>query len=122
MPWYSTQGMGQLNNFSEFLRIHWWVSIKDALIVMALYALAAIALRNWYWGRHFTGRRLGILLPLAFVWAAALEYYHVHIAYSWSYMSTMPLIPLLNVGLWPILQMLIIPPVAIWLVRKNLLH
>lgn len=122
MPWYSPQGMGQISNMPEFLRTHWWVSAKDALIVVALYALTATVLRNWYWGRHFNGRRLGILLPLAFVWATALEYYHVHIAHSWAYLPIMPLIPLLDIGLWPILQMLVIPPTAIWLTRKNLLH
>lgn len=121
MIFYSPIGMGgDFRDLGFFIRAHWLVSLKDALIILGLYILVALVLKNWHWGRHFTRRRIVLLWGIALVWAAALEYYHVHIVRDWSYLASMPLIPIINIGLWPVLQMLILPVAAIWLTRRNL--
>jgi hypothetical protein len=38
----------------------------------------------------------------------------------WSYSELMPVLPILGVGLVPILQWLILPPAIVWLVRRQL--
>jgi amino acid transporter len=40
--------------------------------------------------------------------------------HRWSYAAAMPIIPLLHVGLSPILQMMLLTPLAIWLTRVAL--
>lgn len=121
MPFYGPMGMGgDFRDLGFFIRAHWLVSLKDAFIFLCLYILTALILKNWHWGRHFTKRRLAILWGLSFVWAIVLEYYHVQIVHDWSYVVSMPLIPIINIGLWPVLQMLILPMVAIWLTRRDL--
>lgn len=120
MSFYAGVGMGQIGEYNLFLKTHWWVSLKDALIVLGLYVIVALLLRNWHWGRHFTKKRLGILFILSFLWATGLEYYHVNIHHDWAYLPNMPLLPLIDVGLWPVLQMIIVPVVAVWLTRKDL--
>ena len=38
----------------------------------------------------------------------------------WAYAERMPVIPLLEVGLSPLLQWIVVPPLIVWLVRRQL--
>ena len=44
MVFYSEIGMGIRSDYLEFLRIHWEVTLKDALMVVAVYLLIGILL------------------------------------------------------------------------------
>ena len=58
---------------------------------------------------------VGILLTLGF------EYYYTNISLRWTYADLMPLVPLFGIGLSPLLQWRIIPPLVVWLARRYLL-
>ena len=120
MYFFTGMGMGQIEYYNLFLKTHWLVSLKDAAMVLVLYVVIGLILRNWHWGRHFTKKRLGLLFILGFLWAVGIEYYHVNIHHDWAYAANMPLLPLLKVGLLPVLQMITLPAVAIWLAKKDL--
>jgi len=45
---------------------------------------------------------------------------HVYIRKLWAYSPLMPVIPYLNVGLVPILQWIILPPIVIFITRQQL--
>lgn len=60
----------------------------------------------------FTG--FGILVTIAF------ELLATHVWDRWSYSAAMPVIPLLEVGLLPLLQWTVLPPLVIWLVHRQL--
>ena len=120
MSFYSGMGMGQIGDYNLFLKTHWLVSLKDAVMVLVLYVIVALILRNWHWGRHFTKKRLGALFILGFLWSVGIEYYHVNVHHDWTYAANMPLLPLLGVGLWPVLQMILVPVAAVWLTRRDL--
>lgn len=120
MPYFSDMGWGQHADLSLFIRTHWIVSLKDAAMIVTLYLLVGLVLSNWYWGRHFYKKRIGLILALGFFWSVIIEYYHVILRNDWGYLASMPLLPVLNVGLLPVLQMLILPLLAIYLSRKNL--
>jgi len=98
-----------------------WYSLRDGLMIVVLYLAVGSVLRNWRWGRRFNSRRLILLWVLGAVWAIALEYFSLD-ASRWTYSVEMPLLPFLNVGLWPVLQMLILPTVAIILTRRQLVE
>lgn len=117
MPLYAEMGMGLRSDYLEFLRIHWEVTTKDALMVIAVFLLIAIILRSWHWVRGWNNGwiMLWIALPL---WQGVIEYYSVYVFNRWAYAETMPLI--LGIGVSPILQMLILPSVAILLSRHLL--
>ena len=114
MPLYGEIGMGLRDNYLEFLKIHWAVSLKDALMVVAVFLAIGFLLRNWQWAKSFNHGwvMLWVSLPL---WQAVVEYYSVYLYSRWTYMEAMPLI--LGIGLSPILQMLILPSLAILLSR-----
>ena len=112
MPFYQSAAMSQT--------AHWIISLKDAGMTVALYVAVALILRNSFWGRHTSRRGLVPLMGLGFLWAVVLEYYHVRVAGSWAYAAAMPLLPGLRVGLWPVLQMMVLPMIALFLARKHL--
>lgn len=113
LPLYSEMGLGT-RDYVEALKIHWDVTVKDALMVVAVFLAIGFLLRNWQWVKSFNRGwvMLWITLPL---WQAVVEYYSVYLYHRWAYAEAMPLI--LGIGLSPILQMLILPSLAILLSR-----
>ena len=49
------------------------------------------------------------------------EWLNVHLFRSWGYDEAMPLIPWLHLGLTPLLQWVIVPPVVLLMVRHYLI-
>jgi hypothetical protein len=60
----------------------------------------------------FVGIGLGI--------ATALEWMAIHDQARWAYGTSMPMVPVLRVGLAPVLQWVIAPPVGVWFVKRQL--
>jgi hypothetical protein len=86
-------------------------SLGDVVIALALFALAGIVLRRTDWpaSRPWTGGVIVVLGALAFT--AWSEWYNVYRAGNWSYTASMPTI--FGVGLSPLLQWLILPPLIV---------
>ena len=63
--------------------------------------------------------RLPVLLSSAFLGAlAAVSIERLELARgSWSYSEAMPVVPVVGIGLWPLLQLTLLVPVAIGLAR-----
>ena len=126
MPLYNEMGMGIHSDYLEFLRIHWEVSLKDALMVVVVYLVIGFLIRNCLptgdvpkgqqWVKSFNRGwvMLWVALP---IWQAIVEYHAVYLTHRWAYAESMPL--LLGIGLSPILQMLILPSLAILLSRHT---
>jgi hypothetical protein len=64
---------------------------------------------------------LGGFVLVGIIFTIISERVNVHVLRSWTYNQSMPLIPLLEVGLTPLLQWMMIPPLIILLVRHHLL-
>lgn len=94
-------------------------SMGDVAIALAAFALAGIALRqaNWPVFRPWTGGAIVIIGAMAYT--AWSEWYNVYQSGSWGYTASMPMI--FGIGLSPLLQWLILPPLltiayrALWL-------
>ncbi len=119
MGFYSTLGMGDISDYRNFVLIHWQVSLKDALMVALVYLMIGMIMRNWEWPGRFNFGWAILLVSLP-AWQAIVEYYSVHIYGRWGYAESMPLIS--GIGLLPILQMLILPSLAILLARGSFLN
>jgi amino acid transporter len=86
-------------------------SLGDVLIALAMFALSGMVLRraDWPASRPWTGSAIAVIGALAYT--AWSEWYNVYRAGSWSYTASMPLI--FGIGLSPLLQWLILPPVLV---------
>lgn len=83
-------------------------TLGDIAIALTLFALAGIALRqaDWPVSSPWAGGAIVTVGAVAFtVWS---EWYNVYQIGSWGYTTRMPLI--LGIGLSPLLQWLILPP------------
>ena len=119
MPLYSFSGV-TTSGYAEFIKLHWITAAKDGLIVVALYLLVGILVRNVSWGKRFSYRRFIFLISLGLLWAVGIEYHAVFSAHRWAYSAAMPLLPVVKVGVSPVVQMIIVPLLSILLVRKQL--
>lgn len=61
-----------------------------------------------------------LMLGIGFILALGIELIAVHVLYRWGYAANMPLVPELRVGLVPLAQMLVLPPIAFGLTARAL--
>lgn len=88
------------------------VAIGTLALLIALVATRARAVEAWRW------QRVALLLVVPAVGYTALsEWINTVARGSWTYTALMPVIDLggVEIGLSPLLQWLVIPPVALWL-------
>lgn len=95
-------------------------TLGDAVIMLMAYWGVALRAGRYWLAKHrlvhlavFVGIGITItiaieMLALAGVWMD-----------GWSYAETMVTLPLLGVGVTPILQWLILPPIALWFSRRQ---
>ena len=86
-------------------------SLGDVLIALAMFALASLVLRraDWPASRPWTGGLIVVFGAMAYT--ASSEWYNVYRAGNWAYTASMPTI--FGIGVSPLLQWLILPPVLV---------
>ncbi len=86
----------------------------DALWTLALW-LASAGVTARADGRRW---RFGVVAAFGFVTAVVVE--RVALAQGrWTYNDLMPVVPIVDVGLWPVAQMTLLPMFATWLVTRR---
>ena len=89
-------------------------ALGDVVILLGIYAGTALAAADPIWSLRGKWNHYAITMVLGVGAAALIE--HSAIANGrWTYNSTMPLVPFLEAGLWPLLQMTILPPLTIFM-------
>ena len=86
-------------------------SLGDGGIVLALYAAGATVFRRLDWFRRpgFVG--YAVMLAMGVILAAAFEVTALHSG-RWAYKASMPRLPMAaGLGLLPMLQMIMLPPI-----------
>lgn len=103
--------------------LYGWIhcTLGDVLLTLLSFWFISMMSRNRRWFLSLNRLNFIGLMTIGVVGTVISERVNVHILKSWAYNQSMPIIPWLNVGLTPILQWVIIPPVAILLVRHHLL-
>lgn len=93
-------------------------SFRDLAPFLIGYHLVALLLKNWLWIYSRTDwKRIGLFTFFAFIYTVASELYHVHVLKSWSFKASMPIVPVLEIGLTPFLQNLILAPIGVMILR-----
>lgn len=90
------------------------VAIGTLALLIALIATRARAVETWRW------RQVALFLAIPAVGYTALsEWINTIARGSWAYSALMPVVNLggFEIGLSPLAQWLVIPPVALWLAR-----
>lgn len=100
----------------NFLMCLWATATGDMLFMLTLFLTVALIHRNIWWvcdrasyshpATWFVPIIVGVLLAVSF------ELWAVHATNRWVY-GSMPIIPVVKIGLTPVLQMIVIPPLVI---------
>jgi hypothetical protein len=86
-------------------------TLGDVAIALAMFALASVVLwrTDWPASRPWMGGAIVTIGAMAF--AAGSEWYNVYRVGNWGYTASMPMI--FGIGLSPLMQWLILPPVMV---------
>ena len=83
-------------------------ALADTIMVLLLYILFVFVYKNAFWIEQKNWVKIFVVMLTGAVGAVFSEKRHLLIG-SWSYDQSMPIIPLVNVGLSPVLQFLLLP-------------
>ena len=89
-------------------------SLGDGFLTVLVWAVGALVFGRAGWVGPTRWRGWLLLLGLAVVVAMGTEVVLVHGLQRWGYGASMPLLPVLQVGLWPVVQMLLVTPPVLW--------
>ena len=91
-------------------------AVGDVGVILAICAAGALASGDLGWGLRGMWNVYATAALLGLVCATLVE--HAALAAGrWSYTERMPVVPVLAAGLWPLLQMTLLPPLTIWIVQ-----
>ena len=106
----------------EAVKVCSGAAVGDAVIALTAYGAVALTTRDRAWivlrlrSRTMAFTACGLAIT-AVIERLALDGVWIH---GWSYSALMPVAPGIGVGLSPLLQWFVLPPLVIWLVRRQL--
>lgn len=99
-------------------------SLGDGVMVLIMTATGRVILGRWDWFEQPGASGYIVMLATGLVLAVLVETVALQLLGRWQYTENMPIVPGLGIGVVPIAQMVILPPVifrtaALWLSRKR---
>ncbi|MBR9910274.1 MAG: hypothetical protein GYB33_07975 [Gammaproteobacteria bacterium] len=116
MPYY--EGLKTLD-YMSVVRTCTQASLGDGVISIVAYWSAALIARSRNWIHAMTVAPAITYLAAGLVITIGMEWLATDVWDRWRYAPNMPELPLLGTGLLPILQWLILPPLILWVVRRQ---
>lgn len=117
VPWF--EGMAEASHGSVV-----WSCTRatggDILILLAGFWLASMVRGNRQWVLLGERKPAAMLVVTALLVTIVLERLATGPLERWTYADAMPIVPLLQVGMSPLLQWLLVPPLLLWLTRRHL--
>jgi hypothetical protein len=105
-------------NTIVWFRLH--CTFGDVMIALGSFWLVALIFKNRFW--FLKPSRVNIFLFILFGVSYAIfgEIKNVSIKDLWGYSDLMPVIPYIGVGIVPLVQWIVIPPLIIFFVKRQL--
>lgn len=116
MPLYDLWSTGSVNEI-VFAAVH--CTGGDILIALCALIGALILTQNDEWPTLQKRSTIVITIALGFAYTAFSEWLNIEVRSTWAYSDLMPVIPVINMGLSPALQWLIIPLLAFRAASKS---
>ena len=88
----------------------------DVGISLLCFGVAALATRDFAWPVQRPWFGLGAALLVGLAWTVHSEWQNVYVRGAWAYAPSMPMV--LGIGLLPLLQWLLLPPLVIVMLRR----
>lgn len=104
-------------SFGQHLPICFWGTIGDVVFTLAVYLGIGLLKDDFGWIASLSGKDIATIAVIGFFWAIGIEW-RALLFERWSYTNAMPIIPYLEVGLTPVLQMFLLLPLSFYLTSK----
>jgi hypothetical protein len=95
-------------------------TLGDVVIVLVAFGSVAVVARSRNWVLRPTVRQGVGFVAAGVVVTIIMEGLATRVLHRWAYAEAMPVLPILGVGLSPLLQWLLLPPLVLWFVRRQL--
>lgn len=141
LPEFNIFIFGVLLNFPwEFLQVpffrglaeagHWnailtctRATLGDGLIMLIAFWATAAIWRDRWWFMRASVRHIAVFAGVGLIITILLEQLatrSTHADWGWRYSDLMPVVPGLGIGLTPLLQWVLLPPLVVWFSRRQL--
>ncbi len=115
LPLYTIWTTGSLRE-QAFAVLH--CTAGDVLIALSALAVALITVGTKTWPAEHHRPVLLVTLIIGVAYTIFSEWLNIVVRASWAYSPVMPVVPFINTGLSPLLQWIVIPVVAFYVVRR----
>ena len=93
-------------------------TLGDAAITLVAYGVVATFTKRVDWLLWVRRRDLAVFIRAGLMLTASIELVSVYALDRWAYDDSMPLVA--GIGLVPLLQWLVLPPLGLWLAQRHL--
>tara|TARA_R110002110_G_scaffold12718_3_gene60868 strand:+ start:27530 stop:28072 length:543 start_codon:yes stop_codon:yes gene_type:complete len=132
-------GFGFLTHFAwEMFQIPWFTGMAEAphgsvvwlctratggdvMILLVSFWLSSVICGHRQWLINGDRKPVVILVVTAMAITIFFEWLATGPLDRWEYADSMPIVPVIGVGLAPLLQWLVLPPLIVWLTRRHML-
>lgn len=94
-------------------------AVGDGAIMAIAYRVAALFARDRDWVLAPRLKPLAVFLLVGIIATLIIEFIALRASWGWSYSAALPRLPILGAGLAPLLQWLVLPPLVLWFVRRQ---
>jgi hypothetical protein len=91
----------------------------DILIALSALTIALVLLGTNRWPVYGYKRVASVSIVIGFGYMLFSEWLNIEIRETWAYRETMPVIPVIDAGLSPIAQWIVLPTAAFWWARQS---
>lgn len=95
-------------------------TVGDVGIMLTSFWVVAATSKSRQWVRQPSLRQIGVFTFVGVLITVLFEYLATERFGVWTYADSMPTVPILGTGLVPLLMWLLIPPLTIWFVKRQL--
>lgn len=116
-PFYA--GMSEMQHWDAVLECS-WATLGDAGLLVGAFWIGAAVQRSRRWMAHPRTTTVAAFVTAGLLATIALEWLATEVWSRWQYGPRMLTLPVLGTGIAPLLQWLLLPPLVIWFVRRQL--
>ena len=116
------QGLAEAGHWNAILTCT-RATLGDGFIILIAFWAPAFIWRDRLWFMRPSFRQLAFYVAVGLIITAILEHLatrSTHPVWAWRYSELMPVVPGLGIGLTPLLQWVLIPPLVIWFSRRQI--
>lgn len=95
-------------------------SLGDAAMIVIAFWFVAFLQKNRGWFLRPSVQSLVLFLLPGIIMTIVFELIATELLHRWTYADSMPVLPILGTGLAPLAQWLVLPPIIIFILRRQI--